>query len=160
LFSEEDDVTVKSTFCYNTLTNVWTTLAPMPVARMDHGVCVVSGMIYTIGGQSTLLQDASAPSSVYRFDSAANLWSTVAPALSPRVHLATFVLGGSLYVAGGYYGSICLASVERYDVASDRWEVVSNMALSEARVGFGAQVITLEVSLFDSLESKARRALI
>jgi hypothetical protein len=32
------------------------------------------------------------------------------------------------------------------------------MVLSETHVGFGAQVITLELGTFNSLETKARRA--
>jgi hypothetical protein len=34
----DDETSADSTFCYNTLVNVWTTLAPMPEARMGHGV--------------------------------------------------------------------------------------------------------------------------
>jgi hypothetical protein len=68
------------------------------------------------------------------------------------------MLGGSLHAAGGSDGFIGLSSVERYDVASDSWNVISEMALSESRVEFEALVMTLEVGLFDSLETKARRA--
>jgi hypothetical protein len=134
------------TFCYNTVTNVWTTLAPMPEARIGHNVCALSGLIYSIGD------------SVLRFDSEANLWSTVAPMLCSRDDLESFVLGGSMYAAGGFNGEDILSSVERYDVASDSWEVVSDMALSGARSDFGVQMMRLEVGLFDILESRARRA--
>jgi hypothetical protein len=78
--------------------------------------------------------------------------------LSPRIALASFVLRGSIYAAGGFDGDDDLSSVERYDVASDSWEIVSAMLLSGARLEFKAQVMTLEVSLFASLETKALRA--
>jgi hypothetical protein len=68
------------------------------------------------------------------------------------------MLGGRLHAAGGSDGSIGLSSVERYDVASDSWNVIRDMELSEPRVEFGALVKTPEVVLFDSLETKARRA--
>jgi hypothetical protein len=77
---------------------------------------------------------------------------------TPRSNLTSFVLGGSLYVAGGFHGDKFVSSVERYTVASDNWETVDGMELSGHRVDFGAQVVRLEVSLFDSLETKARRA--
>ena len=48
--------------------------------------------------------------------------------------------------------------MERYSEASDSWELVSNIALNNARVDFGAHVMRLEVGLFDSLEIKAQRA--
>ena len=77
---------------------------------------------------------------------------------NPRGFLTSFVLGGTLYAAGGFDGEDDLSSVERYSVALDSWELVNDMALSSARVEFGAQVLRLEVGLFDSLETKARRA--
>jgi hypothetical protein len=146
-----------STFCYNTLTNVWTTLAPMPEAKNNHSVCVMSGLIYVVGGMAGR-QESDIVSSVHKYDPAANLWSTVAPLLSPRVGLASFVLDGRLYAAGGSSGVHDLSSVERYNAASDSWEKVRGMELSGPRVDFCAQGMRLEVGLFDSLETKARRA--
>jgi hypothetical protein len=125
----------------------------MPEAIGYHSACAVAGLIYVIGGQRN---SDIVVTSVHSFHPATNAWSTVAPMLSPRVGFTTFVLGGSIYAAGGYDGSSLLSSVERYDVASDNWEVVSDMALSTARADFGAQVMRLEVGLFDSLETKAR----
>jgi kelch-like protein 17 (actinfilin)/kelch-like protein 20 len=144
-----------TTYCYNTATDVWSTLPHMPEAIMNHRVCEVSGLIYVIGGEGN---SGIVVSSVHRFDPATNAWRTVAPMLSPRVGFMTFVRGGNIFAAGGSDGSRLHSSVERYDVASDSWEVVSDMALSSARAYVGAQVMTLEVSLFDSLETKARCA--
>jgi N-acetylneuraminic acid mutarotase len=107
LFSE---VSLESTFCYNTLTNAGKTFAPKPGARIGHGVCILSGFIYTIGDSTTSDQNARVLSSVHRFDPAANLWSTVAPILSPRIAFASFVLGGSTCVAGGFDGDDDLSS--------------------------------------------------
>jgi hypothetical protein len=115
----------------------------------------VSGLIYVIGGE----MDVSTPvGSVHCLDPATNAWSLIAPMLNPRTGLESYMLGGTIYAAGGFGRASFLSSVERYDVASDRWEVVSDMALSTARAAFGAQVMQLEVGLFDSLETKARRA--
>jgi N-acetylneuraminic acid mutarotase len=127
----------------------------MPEAIMNHNVCVLSGLIYVIGGNRNLGSDVS---SVRRFDPAMDVWSTVKSMLGPRVGLVTFVRGGSIYAAGGLEGANVLSSVERHDVASDSWEGVSDMALTTARYNFGAHVMTLESSLFESLESKAQRA--
>jgi hypothetical protein len=63
-----------------------------------------------------------------------------------------------LYVAGGFDGVDDLRSVERYNAVSDTWETVRGIELSGPRVDFGAQVMRLEVGLFDILETKARRA--
>jgi hypothetical protein len=135
------------TFRYNTVTNVWRTLAPMPEAMARHSVCVLSGLIYSIGGHTL---------NVLRFDSMANFWSTARPMLCPRDDFVSFVLNGSIHVAGGFDGDDVLSSVERYDAASDSWEYVSGMALSELEARFN---LTPERrwcgwrGLFDSLES-------
>jgi hypothetical protein len=70
-----------------------------------------------------------------------------------------FVLGGSLHAGGGFSGVDDLTSVERYNAISDNWDqMVRGMELGGPRVDFVTQVVTLEVGLFDSLETKARRA--
>jgi N-acetylneuraminic acid mutarotase len=153
----EDDGPMSTTYCYNAMTNVWSTLSAMPEAKMGHSVCVMSDHVYVLGGLVST-QQSSVVSSVHRFDPAGNTWSTVAPMSTPRSGLTSFVLGGSLHAAGGFNGSDYLSSVERYDVASDSWNVISGMELSTPRVEFEALVMTPEVALFDSLETKARRA--
>jgi N-acetylneuraminic acid mutarotase len=117
----------------------------------------MSGLIYVVGGMVGT-QESDVDSSVHRFDPAANLWSAVADMSTPRAGLTSFVLGGRLYAAGGYSGVDDLSSVERYNAVSDSWETVDGMELSGPQVDFGAQVMRLEVGLFDSLETKARRA--
>jgi hypothetical protein len=152
--SGNDESLSATTYCYNTATDVWSTLAPMPEAIMNHSVCVVSGLIYVIGGERN---SGIGVSSAYRFDPAMDAWSMMAPMLGVRVGLVSLVRGENIYAAGGVNGAGLLSSMERYDVLSDSWQVVSDMALSTVRADFGAQVMTLEVSLFDSLETKARR---
>jgi hypothetical protein len=151
-----NDNLTDTNFCYNTVTNVWSTLAPIPDTKLGHSVCVVSGQIYVLGGQRPL--DPAMASSVHRFNPVTNVWSAVAPMSTPRCGLTSFVLGGSLYVAGGFDGVDDLRSVERYNAVSDTWETVRGIELSGPRVDFGAQVMRLEVGLFDILETKARRA--
>jgi hypothetical protein len=158
IFVLDGEMSVESTFCYTAPTNVEKTLGPMPGAKMGHGVCVLSGLIYTFRGSTTSDQNARVLSSVHRFDPAATLWSTVAPILSFRVAFASFLLGGSTYVTGGFGGDDDLSSVECYNVASDSWEVVGDMALSGARLDSSVQVRMLQMGLFDSLEIKSQRA--
>jgi hypothetical protein len=140
---------------YSTTANVWTTLAPMPDVKVSHSACVVSGLIYVIGGEVT---PKKIDRSVHRFDPVENVWSTMAPTSTSRGFSASFLFERSIYVAGGFNGVDDLSSVERYDVDLDRWEVVTGMALRGPLVDFRAQVMRLEVNLFDSLETQARRA--
>ena len=45
------------------------------------------------------------------------------------------VIGGKLYVAGGFNGNVVLDSVERYDPLTNRWEALAPMRV--ARDGLG-----------------------
>jgi hypothetical protein len=139
-----------TTYCYSTVMDAWSTLAPMPEAKVFHSVCTVGGLIYVLGG--TL-----APStSVHCFDPVANLWSAVAPMLAARASFASFVLNGSIHVAGGWDGRCLIASVERYNAVSDAWSSVD--AMHQARTGFSAHGMSVEINLFDSLMLKAKWA--
>ncbi len=74
----------------------WTELASMHHARGGHAVIAANGRLYAIVG-NTVLGNVATPE-VY--DPGANRW-TVLPALpQPRNHVAGFVLGGLVCVAG------------------------------------------------------------
>ena len=62
------------------MTNVWEEVAPMTRARYFHGVAVLDGKLYAVGGASI-----DAPlNSVERYVPAANAWEAVAPMASVR----------------------------------------------------------------------------
>jgi hypothetical protein len=156
---EEDTTLTAAIHRYSTMTNVWTTLTPVPDAKMGHSVCALSGLIYVLGGQMSIQENdmvIMSSDSVHKSDLTENLWTTAAP--MSRAGLTIFVLGGSMHAGGGFSGVDDLSSVEKYSAASDSWETVPGMELSGPRVDFGTQVMTLEVGLFHSLKTKARRA--
>jgi N-acetylneuraminic acid mutarotase len=65
-------------------------------------------------------------------------WTTRAPLPLPRTDHRVVVLGGKLYVLGGYSGST-LARVDEYDPVTDAWTRKADMAT--ARRNFAAGVI-------------------
>jgi N-acetylneuraminic acid mutarotase len=110
-----------SVFKYDTVADEWSTLAPMPFADAyaSLSASVVNDVIYLVGcgddGRGVL-----------RFDPRwhRGVWSTLASTTAGHGYGASFVLGESLYVAGG---GIQQTSVERYDMASDTWTAVAAM---------------------------------
>jgi N-acetylneuraminic acid mutarotase len=132
----------------------------MPEATYAHGVCVLDGLIYVMGGENSASDGSqfSILSSVYRFDPVSNSWGEVAPLSYERSELGVFVLGGSIYVVGGWDGGIKLNLMERYSVASDSWSEVNGGELGLARSVLGAHVMHLEVDIFASLIAKAKQA--
>jgi N-acetylneuraminic acid mutarotase len=141
---------LSSVFKYDTETNTWSTLEPMPLPCSKHSVSVLDGdQVYIVGAGIN-------GKGVLRFDTASGVWSTLGAISNNKHRSATFVVGGCLYVAGG--GGDPYSIVERYDVATDTWTAVANML--EGRRNFGAVTIgsadpAEEQDLFDSLIAKA-----
>eukprot|EP00808_Paulinella_micropora_P011292 g70979.t1 len=63
-----------------------------------------------------------------RFDPRLNRWEEVASMQYKRSDVAATVLDGQIYAMGGEdsFGAEALSSVERYDAASNRWELTSD----------------------------------
>src|SRR5690606_37098104 len=63
----------------------------------------------------------------------AGAWEEVAPLAAERARGAgaTAVVGGDVYVVGGFRGGAAVALVDRYDASDDSWQEVA--ALPEAR---------------------------
>jgi hypothetical protein len=146
---EDDPSTEQQTlFKYDTETDEWSTLAPMPESEHGHNAMEVNRAFYIVGA-GEMGRD------LLRFDPASGVWSVLAQLLQLRYHGGSFLLGGYMYAAGGKGDAW---KVERYDVAADTWTEVADML--EGRSFFGAVPIgsagpTQEQDLFDALIAKA-----
>jgi hypothetical protein len=152
VFGGEDDEDDKQddVYKYDTVADAWSTLAPMPHDCSGHSASVCHGLVYIVGAGTGGRQ-------VLRFEPASGVSRTLAPTLSKHNFCTTFVLDGSLYVAGGIYND---SNVERYDAATDTWTAVADML--EGRHSFAAVTIgstgpAEEPNLFDSLIDKVSR---
>jgi kelch-like protein 1/4/5 len=79
--------------------NVWTTLAPIPEAKVGQSVCVMSGKVYVLEGRLEP-HGGEMSCSCHRYDPMAITWSALAPMSTPRDGSVSFVLGGHLRAAG------------------------------------------------------------
>ena len=129
----------------------WRAAAPMHTARFDHTATVLAdGSVLVAGGASSAFAyQPLASAEVYRDGT----WTEVAPLDScaeaascrPRVgHSATVLPDGSVLVVGGMDhpcrggGGLCepldtLASAERYDPATGRWQAAAALPVSGER---------------------------
>jgi N-acetylneuraminic acid mutarotase len=148
--SENTGFAHESVFKYETETDEWSTLAPMPLG--DHGMSAIDldGLIY-IGGVGYTVRDFMS------YDPVSGVWSNLASLIHQCYHGAFYVLGGCLYAAGGEGSE---SEVQRYDVTTNVWTEVADML--EGRCKFGAVTIgsngpAEELDLFDSLITKAAK---
>jgi N-acetylneuraminic acid mutarotase len=106
-------------------TFAWQTDEPVPeVPRFEAQGAVVGTKLYVLGGFYTADSKATTRSDV--FDRATGAWTRIADMPQPLSHAGQAVVGGSIYVAGGYAGDHSgpwpgVADVVRYDMSLDQW---------------------------------------
>jgi hypothetical protein len=147
---DEDEETVDSVFKYDTVADEWTSLARMPQSCAYHSACALDGLIYIVG-----VGGIGSGEGVLCFDPASGDWESRAPTLHNRRYATCFVLGGILYAGGGISGG---SSMERYDVAANKWTLVASMRAGRHScfaVTIGSVGTPEEEDLFDSLIAKA-----
>lgn len=99
-------------FCYNPMTDCWSTVRPLRQARSQVQLLALDGHLYAVGGECLL--------SVERYDPRADRWTAVAPL--PRGAFAVAheaaTCHGEIYVSGGslFYRLL------KYDPRRDEWQ--------------------------------------
>jgi len=114
-----DDEPVSDAYEYNTLSDQWRSIAPLPAPRGSLAVAVLDGKIYAVGGRGP-----DGPVGTFdRYDPKLNLWETLAPLPHPREELVAAALGKRIHVIGGVKdaSSKPTDAHDVYDVSVDRW---------------------------------------
>ena len=110
---------------YDTASNTWRILAPLPSPRSDAYAVEVSGKIYVIGGFSSTFSNSTSSflSTIQAYDIISNTWSTLAPMPTPRDHVVAGVCGNDIFVIGGATNPFFTATsvVEAYQIGSNKW---------------------------------------
>jgi len=83
---------------YDPVLNTWSTGTPMPTARANMVVGVISGKLCVTSGN---VADGSKDGSMVVYDSTTDSWSTAPAEPTGRANAAAVVLGNKLFVAGG-----------------------------------------------------------
>ena len=137
---------------YDTATDNWKALAPLPGKRGSAIAAETGGKIYVIGGaipEPGSTEVAVRPTRPARsvgtnevYDPATNTWASRSPMPTPRNHAFAGAVNGKIYVIGGRLSSpfITVSSnvdiVEEYDPATNTWGA-AKMQMPTARSGGG-----------------------
>ena len=128
-----DSQSLTSVEYFNSFSQEWKKGPNMRRSRSSHGVAVLNGCIYVIGGESdSLIYD-----SMECFDPAINKWTFEASMVVSRCGLGVCSLNGYIYAIGGWVGSEIGNSIERYDPQQRHWNVVDKMPVSMLRFAMG-----------------------
>lgn len=118
---------------------IWRALQPMEVPRYQHGVALLGGFLYIVGGQSTYdTKGKTAVDSAYRYDPRFDRWLQIASLNEKRTFFHLSALKGKLYAAGGRNATGEIDTVECYDLNKNEWSFVSPM--SEPHYGHAGTV--------------------
>jgi N-acetylneuraminic acid mutarotase len=131
---------------FDTVTNSWTTLRPMPTPRNHHALAAIDGKVYAIGGRVGSCFSAGWSSNVAvneAYDLAADRWTARAPMPTARSGIAIAVVGGKAHVLGGEgwiedFGGV-FRTHEAYDAAQNKWLRLTRMPTP--RHGFAAATL-------------------
>ena len=104
---------------YDPVVDGWRTLAPLPRSAHHVGAGVVDGVLYAVGGETSLRFEPR--EHVYRYDAERDAWDEVAPLPTARGALAVATLGGRLHAVAGFGAGVEVADHAAYDPRTDTW---------------------------------------
>lgn len=104
----------------------------MSYVDLGAGCATIDQYIFACGG----FDGAVHLSSVERYDSQLNQWTTVTSMSVRRCYCGSAFIRGRIVVIGGYDGTTLLDTVEVYDSEKDEWTVESQMLTPRCDSGF------------------------
>jgi N-acetylneuraminic acid mutarotase len=123
----------KTFWVYDPQTDQWSSMPDMPIGRAAHGMAVLGGKFYLVGG---IVPPAGDSSEIWVYDPATETWDTTRAHLpTPRDHLIVTAYDGKLYAIGGRYSGN-LSTVEIYDPATDSWTRGPDMPTPRSGMGY------------------------
>ena len=139
----------KYNYCYNTLTNAWSTKTAMPTARDAHAFETVGTKIYAIGGYSLSSYVLINKNECY--DTASNTWSTKTVIPTAAKYINAGAVGTNIYCIGGNTSSGYSSTNYCYDTVANTWSTKTKMPT--ARYGSISQVIGTKIYVIGGYSS-------
>ena len=116
---------------YDTFHGQWHVMPCMTDARSGHGIAVLNGHVYVVGGEN----DSLISDTVESFNPASEVWASQPNLNFPRCGLGVCEFKGSLYAFGGWIGTEIGNSFEKFDPKAGVWVVVGTMETPRFAMG-------------------------
>jgi N-acetylneuraminic acid mutarotase len=125
---------------------MWSMEASLPQGRDEVQAATVGGKIYLVGGAWTETKDGRriehyTEGFMSEYDSKTDHWRERTRAPEGLTHQGIAVLGGKIYLAGGFAGgrhSLSSAGVYSYDPATDQWKTLAPLSAPRGAVALAA----------------------
>ena len=114
---------------FDPILNCWITIANGPDVQCKWaGVCHLNGLIYVVGGHSSMCAKSFNPETC--------MWTDLPSMKCARYYPGVAVLSGKIYAVGGLdHLWSPLKTAERYDPATNQWELISSMGTPRWSLG-------------------------
>jgi len=124
---------VSTNYRYNTATDTWDTMEPLPVNLSQISGAYINGKIYIPGDAST--------GNTYVYNISANTWSTIEAGngYTARTFYQSVAVGGNLYVIGGNKNSAATNEVWILDTTAQTWS--SGTPMQNPRINFAVAAV-------------------
>jgi hypothetical protein len=143
-----------ATRIYDIARNTWSMGMSAPGMSSEGAAVSHGGLVYLLGGRGP----GGARSDIWAYDIAHDSWNgSLTPMPTPRAGLAAAVIGDSIYAIGGRFATggpgsgFPVASVERYDIASNTWTPVS--PLLAPRSDLAAAAVGGKIYVFGGIDA-------
>ncbi|KAM9304863.1 kelch-like protein 41 [Gastrophryne carolinensis] len=138
LQSEESLDTV---FCYDIKAVAWKESKKLPVKVYGHSVVSHNGLIYCIGGKT---DDKKCTGRMFVFNPKKGDWKDLPPMRTARSMFGVAIHNNKIFIAGGVTEEGLTASVEAYDIASNKWETITEFPQERSSIN----LVSLSGSLY------------
>lgn len=132
---------VQTTYCYDIATDIWTTLANMPLARHSHAAVAVGTKIYVVGGYYS--QGSATVNTCYEYDTNNDTWTTLANMPNSLFNHAAVAVGTKVYVFAGQSTTASNATY-CYDTVANSWTTLAVVPYSTT----GARAIAVGTKVY------------
>jgi len=111
---------------YDTASGAWSAGAPMPSARNGLVAFALNNYLYSVSGEGP--SGGTFTSSVFRYDTTADVWTTLNNFPQPGWGKMAAVVNGTAYVFGGRHGyGQTYGEVYQYNPTNDSWAAMAPM---------------------------------
>uniref|UniRef100_F7EJJ0 BBSome complex member BBS5 n=1 Tax=Callithrix jacchus TaxID=9483 RepID=F7EJJ0_CALJA len=137
----QTEASLDSVLCYDPVATKWNEVKKLPIKVYGHNVISHKGMIYCLGGKT---DDKKCTNRVFIFNPKKGDWKDVAPMKTPRSMFGVAVHKGKIVIAGGVTEDGLSASVEAFDLTTNKWDVMTEFPQERSSIS----LVSLAGSLY------------
>uniref|UniRef100_A0A8D1P5L8 Kelch-like protein 41 n=2 Tax=Sus scrofa TaxID=9823 RepID=A0A8D1P5L8_PIG len=137
----QTEASLDSVLCYDPVTAKWNEVKKLPIKVYGHSVISHKGMIYCLGGKT---DDKKCTNRVFIYNPKKGDWKDLAPMKTPRSMFGVAVHKGKIVIAGGVTEDGLSASVEAFDLTTNKWEVMTEFPQERSSIS----LVSLAGSLY------------